>query len=91
MPASLTKAVQPVLFSSMILISACANNETPADLIKDYCPETRPEMCAAIYDPVCGVTGNGELSTYSSACRACTDTDVIGHFPGPCEDKTRRP
>jgi hypothetical protein len=49
------------------------------------CKDPRPQMCTAIYDPVCGLTADDSYQTYASACTACGDTKVSGHRPGACE------
>ncbi len=49
------------------------------------CPDTRPEVCTRQYDPVCGKTMAGEWRTYSNACEACADNDVLGYRFGVCE------
>jgi hypothetical protein len=49
------------------------------------CEDPRPQMCTAIYDPVCALTADGSYKTYASACTACGDVNVSGHRPGACE------
>jgi hypothetical protein len=50
------------------------------------CAEPRPELCTMEYIPVCGHHYSGERKTYSNACAACSDPDVSGRRPGPCEE-----
>lgn len=66
--------------------------ETPLDTV---CEEPRPEMCTMDYRPVCALRDTGircvttpcdsaEWKTYSNACSACSDKDVIGFVEGEC-------
>ena len=55
----------------------------PPDLVA--CEDPRPQMCTAIYDPVCALTADKSDKTYASACMACGDANVSGHRPGACE------
>jgi hypothetical protein len=48
------------------------------------CTEPRPQMCPAVYQPVCGTKRDGARQTYSNGCFACMDASVISHVPGPC-------
>jgi hypothetical protein len=48
------------------------------------CTEPRPEICTQQYDPVCGVHEDGTRRTYSNACMACGDADVVSWLPGAC-------
>ena len=49
------------------------------------CEDPRPQVCTAIYDPVCALTADNSYKTYASACSACGDANVSGHRPGACE------
>jgi len=50
-----------------------------------YC-QVKPDMCAEIYDPVCGCDGND----YSNAC-AASSAGVSVSRSGTCEDSTTEP
>ncbi|MFH1399933.1 MAG: hypothetical protein ABIH41_00290 [Nanoarchaeota archaeon] len=61
------------------------------------CQDPRPEACTMEYMPVCAIKDNGircittpcpstDAVTAGNACSACGDKDVIGHYPGACED-----
>jgi hypothetical protein len=61
------------------------------------CPSTRPEVCTFEFQPVCArrdtkvrcVTTpcpSEELVTYGNACSACSDLQVYGYIPGPCNE-----
>ena len=49
------------------------------------CEDPRPQICTAIYDPVCALTADNSYKTYASACSACGDANVTGYTPGACE------
>ena len=49
------------------------------------CPEQRAPMCTAEYRPVCATLRNESRTQYSNACSACSNSEVIGYRPGPCE------
>ncbi len=51
------------------------------------CAEPRPEVCTALYDPVCGQHGDGTTATYSNACAACRDESVVRYDEGACPDQ----
>ena len=49
------------------------------------CTDPRPDVCTQNYDPVCGLNQNRQQKTYSNACRACSEKEVVGYQPGgPC-------
>lgn len=60
------------------------------------CPEQRPEMCAQIYQPVCGIMDTGvrcvttpcpssTQKTFGNACTACAEIRVSQYRDGECE------
>jgi hypothetical protein len=49
------------------------------------CTEPRPQACTMIYLPVCATSRDGTMRTYASDCVACSDPDVVGYRPDPCE------
>jgi len=60
---------------------------SPADIPGiSLCTDPRPEICTQQYAPVCGVRDDGSRRTYSNACSACADTDVVGSLAGACPD-----
>jgi len=59
--------------------------ETYADALTP-CEAPRPEVCTMHYDPVCGTQQGGGRKTYSNACFACSNSDVMGYSEGACAD-----
>ena len=62
------------------------------------CGDERPQMCTREYRPVCGKRDTGvrcvttpcpsvEYKTYSNACEACADENVISYVVGSCEEQ----
>ena len=62
------------------------------------CKDPRPEVCTAIYDPVCATRDTGvrcitapcpseEQVTKGSSCSACSDPKVISWVKGECPAK----
>jgi hypothetical protein len=70
--------------------------DAPADFQLDgECEDPRPELCTMDYRPVCALRDTGvscittpcqstEWKTYSNACSACSDPDVMGYKHGEC-------
>ena len=61
------------------------------------CEDPRPELCTRDYRPVCALRDTGvrcittpcpstEWKTYSNACSACSDPDVMGYKLDECPD-----
>ncbi len=50
------------------------------------CADPRPQVCTMEYDPVCGQHRAAAAQTYSNACSACADPDVVAYLPGSCGD-----
>jgi len=48
------------------------------------CGEKRPEICTMEYVPVCSELADGTRKTYSNACSACSDKDVVRYQVNPC-------
>jgi tetratricopeptide (TPR) repeat protein len=48
------------------------------------CASPRPQMCTMDYRPACGVRRDGSSKTYSNACNACADADVVTQGAGAC-------
>jgi len=48
------------------------------------CEDLRPEVCTQNYVPVCGELNDGSWTTYSNACSACSDMNVVRDHPDPC-------
>lgn len=48
------------------------------------CADPRPQMCTKDYRPACGQLRDGSRKTYSNACTACTDPQVVAQGAGAC-------
>lgn len=79
-----------------------AEDDTTRDSSTDnslaiQCTDPRPQICTREYRPVCGLRDTGircittpcpstERKTYSNACSACSDPDVLEYTPGECDE-----
>jgi len=75
---------------------ACASSHRKSDDAIEKppvtsCAEPRPQACTMEYIPVCGHRYDGERKTYPNACTACSDSDVSGRHPGPCDEPAPEP
>jgi len=70
------------------LLVACAAGQPKQSYTDDsqtMCIEPRPQICTMDYTPVCAELNGGELKTYSNACTACADVNVVSHRAAACE------
>jgi Kazal-type serine protease inhibitor domain len=76
--------------SILALSTNCLANETMglmrAELNTASCPEERPSICTREYKPVCGLDQNNEQKTYSNACTACSNKQVISYAANACPE-----
>jgi hypothetical protein len=84
------RALQSLTALALTILSACsatsvtgADPPTPADLIR--CTQPRPQICTREYVPVCATLKDHSEATYATGCTACSDPDVVGYRPDPCE------
>lgn len=86
---------------TLSLLIACSNQQPKSKLDSPdteviQCPDERPQVCTMDYRPVCATRDTGvrcittpcpssELKTYSNACTACTDTNVISYTVNECK------
>jgi hypothetical protein len=76
-----------------LLLAACSPlDDTMLDASSEIkivttivCTDPRPEICTMEYRPVCASGLSGELTTFSSACSACSDQKVLHYKIGECE------
>ncbi len=76
-----------VLLGLSLLCFGCvtsSNSKTVQGGIR--CTEPRPQMCTMDFRPVCGVSADGTLKTYSNACGACSHAQVIAWREGDCTE-----
>ena len=69
--------------------------EVATKVVYSHCESPRPQICTREYNPVCAVKDTGvrcvttpcpsaEEVTYATGCTACSDSKVIKHRPGAC-------
>ncbi len=67
----------------VLFVSACQSApEKPINFTD--CPGARPQVCTMNYDPVCAMDQEGQFTTNSNACTACSHEEVIGYQQGSC-------
>jgi len=86
-----SRALTLMIATIGIVALACSSSPDGSDDATDEvpitsCAEPRSEACTMEYIPVCGHLYNGERKTYPNACSACSNPDVSGRRPEPCED-----
>ena len=76
------------LFSIMTIGCISGANSTsgisPSEDSFVRCGEQRPEICTMEYVPVCAILDDGSRKTYSNACSACSDKDVVKYQVNAC-------
>jgi len=60
------------------------NNDSVAKPAITHCLKPRPQICTMEFRPVCTKLPDGNEKTYTIACSACADTQVVGHVPQAC-------
>ncbi|MCK5122521.1 MAG: DUF4136 domain-containing protein [Methylococcales bacterium] len=50
------------------------------------CSDPRPEICTMDYQPVCGFDLDNNIKTYSNACTACSDKEVVKYIKNKCSE-----
>ncbi len=70
----------------LAMLGACSTRSLPATA--EICSDPRPQICTAIYDPVCAYKSGQTDSpaTYASDCSACADPAVDGYVRGACPE-----
>ena len=49
------------------------------------CVTPKPQICTQDYNPVCGFETDGNHKTFSNACTACSNNEVISFDNGACK------
>ena len=73
-----------VVITAFFLVSCASHDGGKPQSLSTECEDPRPQVCTMIYDPVCGMTGDGTRKTYASGCSACSHADVISYEKGEC-------
>lgn len=85
----LTLCISAIVIGSISIISGCAlaDQEQPApseNTVTVVCKDPRPTICTREYRPVCGHFADGTVKTFSNACSACGNKEVVGYTHGAC-------
>ncbi len=89
-----------ILVALVVCLFVVGCKRSSADVSADFqldgeCEDPRPELCTMDYRPVCALRDTGlrcittpcpttEWKTYSNACSACSEPDIIGYKHGEC-------
>jgi len=90
-------AISTLILAMIVSVGlACSSPPRPSDDAAEAppvtaCAEPRSQACTMEYIPVCGHLYSGERKTYANACAACSDPEVSGRDPGPCEEPDPEP
>jgi len=76
-----------LLIIAMVIFSHCSASEVRGTVNPTVCPEERPMVCTMDYRPVCGLHNDNSTKTYSNACAACSNPEVISHGPQACTER----
>ena len=76
-------AITFLVFFIGFSLSACQSTSME-NAFATACEEPRSQICTMNYLPVCGYRSDGTVETFSNACTACSDTDVIGYDDAGC-------
>jgi hypothetical protein len=72
------------LVFGLVLLNGCQSAPSSLAIDQTSCSEPRPEMCTMDYKPVCGFDKNNNSKTYSNACSACSNKQVVTYIKGEC-------
>ncbi len=81
------KQIIILLIAGVTFFSNCSADGLPESIHNIVCPETRPMMCTMDYKPVCGMSQDKSVKTYSNACSACSNKAVVSHVSGACPER----
>jgi len=75
------------LFTISVITLMTGCQENPTKITKQIsCSVPRPEVCTREYKPVCGLDSVNVSKTYSNACTACSDENVVEYTKAKCSD-----
>lgn len=79
---------QYLMAMALFVLSACSANETPTanqqQQNRIFCQEPRPMICTMDYQAVCGEKKDQTKKSYSNACSACSNPEVVSYVPDAC-------
>ncbi len=75
-----------VAFMSVIVFSCAVTQESQFVGKKlTHCEKPGSQVCTGEHLPVCGFEADGNHKTYSNACVACSNTNVVSYDEGVCK------
>ncbi len=82
------KILMTALIGILLSISNGIASEANSSEKKVLCPDERPMVCTRDYRPVCGLSQDSTTKTYSNACSACSNSDVVSYVSQACAERT---
>lgn len=76
-----------LLMAVLVIFSNCSANEAAGTVNPTVCPEKRPMICTMDYQPVCALSNDKSMKTYSNACTACSNPEVVSYVPQACPER----
>lgn len=85
----LNKLALPVLLMAFVTVTSLSCAVSPEKDVVDkkltQCETPKPQVCTRDYNPVCGFESDGNHKTFSNACTACSNENVISYDDGVCK------
>ncbi|RDH80654.1 MAG: hypothetical protein DIZ80_16610 [endosymbiont of Galathealinum brachiosum] len=78
-------AILMVFVSVTSLSCAMSPEKDVVDKKLTQCESPRSQVCTRDYTPVCGFESDGNHKTFSNACTACSNENVISYDEGACK------
>lgn len=70
-----------------LALSSCVNSQHNKfdDMKLTQCASPKSAVCTKEFKPVCGFETDGNHSTFSNACVACSTADIKSYDAGACK------
>lgn len=75
------------IFLISLSLFSCAATEKKAEVevVLTKCKKPKPQICTQEYKPVCGYEVDANYKTFSNACTACSNANVVSYANGVCK------
>jgi len=76
-----------ILFTFILLLTSAGYADGVEQNNRTVCSNPRPAVCTMDYTPVCGLSKDKTVKTYSNGCGACSNPNVISYVPQACPER----